>query len=549
MTRHLGSRLLLPALAIAVLGACLCAPPVECSAECNGCCDSGGRCLSGRAPTACGANGSQCRVCSPGVCLPSGDCGAADAAGGTGGSGGAGGDSGDAGGGSGGGIADVVTGHRNLFYRLETADLIVADPTPVYLHVPLGDGGFSRLATTSLPDGGFWVAGVPPGDFYVQVGDTWLVTSARDVSLDDHTLLGRPGTLGGPCQLKAVCWVWPTFRYSLTGLTASPSPFVGFTTPNTGTFGRGNADTGTSMLFGGLPNGVSSDTTWVWQFLPGDAGVLPDDGGMLKWHWTAENGGAISGLTLTSSGGTLTAALAPLPQTAFSTTIRSNDFARFAADVSSSATVDHLTVLVTSTPTPPGAFAGSTWDGAILLDYAFEPGAADLPLTLSHGSPFPSASWTTEYEVYGVFFAPNAVREAFLALLIADRRPQAPTLFAPRLSPPRDLTIDGVAARGSGHLSRLTPLLAWSPPRLGTPSGYAVRVYRLGPPATLVATLWTQSASVWVPPGVLASGSTYMVKVTAYFAPLMDWRAAPLELETSFDLAWADALSGAWLAP
>jgi hypothetical protein len=66
----------------------------------------------------------------------------------------------------------------------------------------------------------------------------------------------------------------------------------------------------------------------------------------------------------------------------------------------------------------------------------------------------------------------------------------------------------------------LQPTLSWSLPTLGTPTSYRVQIYPADPTslAFLYATVYS-SQSFTIPPGFLATGSTYYATITAQQAP------------------------------
>jgi hypothetical protein len=118
---------------------------------------------------------------------------------------------------------------------------------------------------------------------------------------------------------------------------------------------------------------------------------------------------------------------------------------------------------------------------------------------------------------------------------------EAPTITAGTPATPQN-ALGAAALAGTGT----TPTFAWSPPIVGAPTRYTVDVYRLEAPAgattaTLVATWVTTGTRFSLPPGVLAAGSTYFARITAWSIPGDNPGAAPFRAVTAS--AWAGALT------
>jgi hypothetical protein len=87
-----------------------------------------------------------------------------------------------------------------------------------------------------------------------------------------------------------------------------------------------------------------------------------------------------------------------------------------------------------------------------------------------------------------------------------------------------------------------------------TPNAWTISVIRLSVSGTAtvrstVATVFTSRTSARIPPGVLVSGETYVLRVTAVLVPGEDLITTPYLLYGAFDEATAAALTGMWRAP
>ena len=104
--------------------------------------------------------------------------------------------------------------------------------------------------------------------------------------------------------------------------------------------------------------------------------------------------------------------------------------------------------------------------------------------------------------------------------LIDDAATLYGSMLVPRLSAVVNPTINGVTFEQSVTSAGTTPTIAWSPPTVGTPSAYIVRIARLVSQNGYTAvgqmlTFITGLTSLTVPPGLLVQGQVYSVGVTA----------------------------------
>lgn len=102
----------------------------------------------------------------------------------------------------------------------------------------------------------------------------------------------------------------------------------------------------------------------------------------------------------------------------------------------------------------------------------------------------------------------------------------APRQLRPTMSFVRNFRIDGRNGFDDQSLTSLTPTLSWTPPAIGTPTFYSVRVFEVYADANLLRTQTKLAASISTPgtsvklfPGILQSGHTYAIEMVAADAP------------------------------
>lgn len=90
--------------------------------------------------------------------------------------------------------------------------------------------------------------------------------------------------------------------------------------------------------------------------------------------------------------------------------------------------------------------------------------------------------------------------------------------LTPRLSPPRDLRVDGQPAYGALTLTRTSPTVTWTAPTVGSVDWYELlvqHVYNSGLDSEWVAYVLTRGTSLVIPPGVLEPEAYYFFFIVA----------------------------------
>jgi hypothetical protein len=167
------------------------------------------------------------------------------------------------------------------------------------------------------------------------------------------------------------------------------------------------------------------------------------------------------------------------------------------------------------------------------IDSTFEE-AYDIDLgQITFGNPFPSSS----HGVFGSATATFSVRTLFsetnalltLSAVISVAAPLSSFSagpIVPLVGPPTAIQINGQDAFTINTPVTLQPTLSWSPPTVGTPTWYEVRVRRVyvregtnGAALTTVAVFRTPLTRLTLPPDLLAPGESYTFLLTSRYMP------------------------------
>ena len=179
--------------------------------------------------------------------------------------------------------------------------------------------------------------------------------------------------------------------------------------------------------------------------------------------------------------------------------------------------------------------------------------AVTFAAPLTYGHALDTATWSEWREAtltaHADFTATGATTPVRVDVTLGQREAMSPVPavpIVPLLGPIQSLLLNGGAATAPRITVGLNPTLAWTAPAIGVPTSYAVELYRLAASgtvstATRVATLVTTGTSLQVPPGVLATGSTYMAMVTA--RAVAGEAPATVPLRSANTYAWASTLT------
>ncbi|MFP2907319.1 hypothetical protein ACLESD_20190 [Pyxidicoccus sp. 3LFB2] len=470
----------------------------------------------------------------------------------------------------------LVTGST----RFHTAAGVAVRPldmsaSPPVVLVPNGST-FTRITGTAV-DGGYQFSGVPSGAYYLKSGSSYVVTDERQVDLSSNRL--------GRADSEFSDWTTTPVQLNLVGL--SPwAPWQGTNLPGSSlqvasrqvdlyggvdildidpTGQTSVVSTGSELWAGTGPIPVfeadKGDRLYVNQLSPMDAGTLPD-GGALAYS-TVVRSVEMGAFDFTADGTTplpLTGVMQPVPTAEFPIEWRLPQFTARSTEVHPSATPSIPTFYVM--PATHGLQHGWVGYSGELLTLQLPRGASyDFTRRLTYGNPFPS-TWGlvggATYSFRTLQPIPNGGGSQFYLSGTLATYDRLDNLVAgpvqPRVSPPRGLTIDGVPASTSREVGSASPVLAWQPPTLGTPTAYRVTFYRFSPEEFFTAIharlyLPGSATQVRLPPGTLAPGGIYYVRVAALDVPGYDVEREPFGSVEKLPFAHADAISSFFTTP
>jgi hypothetical protein len=182
-------------------------------------------------------------------------------------------------------------------------------------------------------------------------------------------------------------------------------------------------------------------------------------------------------------------------------------------------------IFIYASPNASERFGDFGWAGHILSSGVTATTPA-LKLTLPYADPYPP-SWGRFCGAYMHYTVPVLIPGASAPVEVTAVIYTNDTVarfnagpVRPIVTPPLDPKINGRSAFTETTGATTTPLVSWSPPAVGEPEVYKVFVMHArvsgGVASTsTVATLWTEDTSVRIPPEILQSGESYVLKIEA----------------------------------
>lgn len=173
--------------------------------------------------------------------------------------------------------------------------------------------------------------------------------------------------------------------------------------------------------------------------------------------------------------------------------------------------------------------------------------------TVQYSDPFPAA-WRRTFAVCQTASiavpVPGTTKTQTITLNNSQTTSLPTTTVKPLLSAVRNPKINGADLFTASTVSSTAVTLSWDPPAIGTPFGYQVSIMTPitfpFPSATVnyisTTTLSTAKTSITLPPGVLASGRTYLFVITSLVDGKANMETSPHR--SSLPTANADILSG-----
>lgn len=415
--------------------------------------------------------------------------------------------------------------------------------------VPDGSGGTTTIAAipgTGAAEGTFRIPGVPRGEYLLHAtnGDreAWLVTSTGALDLG-YVELGRPPSELTPLASSAIV------NLELTGL----SPWQDEDLLELALFESGDGDYGGVQAAAPLAPG---DTSTQLSF---DVNELNYGLGHFAIEGSKGHRMFVGQLARSTSGGGLE--YVAMSRAGFAPAFDLGDGGEVSVsveltDVSQASSIaiewrgtEWADALLDGSPSPACATGFSSCAGGVFIGAI--PGHARDGLYSVFMDPldFTDRAIDGTDEATGVmrYGSPSSLEGGWAEIAAAWRRQRVlrrlpgttsggvfwddiywytrPETFAsdpvtPPLTPVRAVSVDGADFFAGAAGMTATPTLAWSPPRVGAPAFYSIRIYRLSSAGGSTSVEWvafvrTPHTSLTLPAGLLAPGEAYVLGVTA----------------------------------
>jgi hypothetical protein len=433
------------------------------------------------------------------------------------------------------------TGRENVPFDMSMADLSA---------LAKDDAGFYVIYPDALMPGDALWHGFPVGPYFMTLNGYNIYTDESALDLGVVNLGRSSATLsdGGVTLSLDVTGLasWVPFSDVLQLTSAN----AGYVAVNAQSYVAAPPDAGATEATLAL-NHFAACSTQIAGFAPlidadaGDVAMLTQlraqvlDGGLVELR-TLVRAATLPPFTeadhLTTQ---VSAALAPAAQSDhFAVDFRQSAFAALLPQVHASAVAASSTLTLTMLPYGPddGAYTAAP-DLAVVRPV--DP-SVDVALAFDTGDPFPTgwakmgtARYSTQVDVP---FPDGGSRQVSADILVADLLPDLLSgPIAPRVSPPRNVTVNGGPADVRTQIPR-TPILSWSKPDIGEPTSYGINLLHLsrvgvGPVILLTEDQFFETADTQfeMPFGELAPGEEYVFAITAFEAPASMVTKAPFK--------------------
>lgn len=406
------------------------------------------------------------------------------------------------------------------------------------------DGYASRPAAPAATGIGWDVADVPPGPYFVEVSSsnvatTWMYQRSGDAVAFDSLTAARPDLVTTfptePIVTLDVTgmspWISPGSNLFISGsqsrtdawpLSLALRPAAGATS-HSATF-RWNS---TILLAGlGLPDASKGDVLYVTQREPRP---LSCAGSATQVAVVAAARLAAFPAFVPGQATTLTAELTPVPLRTIPADVQVDQFSALAAAMGPGAVPDTLQGINLAVFSLPHTSAGPDAPDLVARNGYMQllPGEAGCP-TMPYGDAFdevwkPYLQLVAPYEASMTSAAGNRTHTmSYQSYVAVDA--SLPAQVAPVLGPVAQPLVDGRDV--AGNLATpvgLSPVLSWSPPAIGAPTGYTVSIYELAGVGgslrpVLVASV-TSGTSFRIPAKFLSPYRFYFAQIVANREP------------------------------
>ena len=421
-------------------------------------------------------------------------------------------------------------------------------------------GATTPLTGVGSSNGTFSIAGVPQGEYTLQVGTDFYVASgdSLDISADvDGDVDCVAPTAGAPVdfqlsnldpwivgdQLEAYTGVTSMFWFQLDQTGSAGEPGSGVTSVdelNTAANGTAQqclleANQGDTLVVEQLAQRVSPEGT---PYLTADKAATTS---------VTQTDGQTSTVALALQPVTPTGAIdIRLDEPAFEAAVgwdgtHANLLGPAINDPAFFTAAGNVIDVMGEEDTANFGFAGATADWLLLFANAGpQPATQPVVATGMQFAPVeaPGDAWGVvvleRWTAVAEFNLPGTTVPAFFGVALENDVPLGaqPATWEPVLGPVRSPTIDGADLFASQVNVSVTPTIAWQVPSIGAPKQYVVQISQLTlvkvPSAnnktvsTQVATFHTPDPSVAVPAGLLQPNAFYVVRITATDDPSLD---------------------------
>ncbi|WP_229908527.1 fibronectin type III domain-containing protein [Comamonas sp. JC664] len=425
--------------------------------------------------------------------------------------------------------------------------------------------------------GGYRFLNVPEGEYYLKASaTTYVVTDEQHVEIGRNRL-GREDTVFteqyyNPLHLNLTNLApWnasaPYQNGSRLQFTSGEVEFLGEanifdTIPN----GETRLDTQNAFLdsyLGGTPvfEAAKGDRLYVNQLTAVNQGYLPS--GQLLTASTVVRSMEVPAFDYVPDGMTplsISGAMQNVPLSNVSLEWRLGSYAPLASAVHPAATYRSAAFYIeASAHGPEEGWVG--YSGEVFAATLPQGAAFTLAQNFSYGNPYPS-HWRmigTAYHTYttaevppGLGGPPRTLRGNITVVDELENLVVNPII--PTLTPPRGLAIDGIPATSQRVVGNSSPVISWQPPANGAPTAYRVTVQHLHPEFQILTTygsifLPSTTTEVRLPPGYLAPGSIYFLRVAAIDSPNADVTREPFSSYEKLPSVYADTVSSLFSTP
>ncbi len=442
----------------------------------------------------------------------------------------------------------TVTGTEIVHYKNAPVPVDLS-ATTIAAFVPNGSRGYTSLTGTGTSSGTFTIPNVPGGFYLLQIGTNYVWTSDTAVDADSFADY-RSDTVQADAST--------TLTFNLTDLNSWQSTdLLEMVCPNNSSF---------EFYFPTVGETTFSGTFPYDSIIPANLSVASEGDQYYIAQLITQN---LAGYPMNALG----RYIAPhkFTQAQGSDTPIDGELTTIAQNEKFEANINGADITAQALAANPGAvlagsgFAldvypvslarGQTTDTSDLVLYQGSP-----PITTNgdlgqvfYGNPY-SPEWPLfvgyNWNAQTSYLAPGATNSAAMLTFVYDATSTLPTSTNPMK--PLAGVVSTPKVNGKNFFSNLsavgtTPTLKWLAPTVGAANNYNVGIFQLSNSAgntviNSVATFYTQSTSLLVPPGLLSAGQAYVFAITSDYIPGVNFAKTPFMRGSTY--AIAEVVSG-----